>query len=261
MAYVKLELYCRTLTQQLFAEPKICERFVQIETAAQAKRLSAHRTARRSVGGGTAPNRPLPAPTMRYPTSVTIQLKIRHIESSETLVAEFANLDDAEAWLRERPQFVEVIGSIGLTEADSLRLRAALRELDEDERAMLAAQDAVHERSVREALARESEEAEAALAKRRIELGSADPNRPMLVAWTRDQGCRNGDPADPRELSERARAAVIAWVRERDSWVHPRGQCVATADLVVWPGPIPDGDEDERVHPGGQFSAVSMDHT
>ena len=65
-----------------------------------------------------------------------VQLKIRRMKTNETLVAEFANLDDAEAWLRERPQFVDVIGTIGaLSEAADQRLRAALRPFDDDERA------------------------------------------------------------------------------------------------------------------------------
>lgn len=190
---------------------------------------------------------------------MTVQLKIRRMQTGEALVAEFADLDDAVAWLRERPPFVDVIGTLGrLTDADSDRLRAALRPLDDDERALLAKQTAAFEQAERESLAREQQQAEAALAERRAELANADPNRPMLVAWARGQGCRNGDPADPRPVTELARQAVLAWVRERDSWVHPRGQFVATADVTVWPGPIPGGDEDERVHQGGQFAAVAL---
>jgi hypothetical protein len=187
-----------------------------------------------------------------------VQLKIRRMKTNETLVAEFADLDDAEAWLRERPQFVDVIGVIGaLADADDQRLRAALRPFDDDERAELAAQDHALAQAERAALARAQLDAQAALAERRAELANADPNRPMMVAWLRGVGCRNADPADAREVTELARAAVLSWVRERDTWVHPRGQFIATADVVVWPGPVPGGDEDERVQPGGQFSAVS----
>jgi hypothetical protein len=187
-----------------------------------------------------------------------VQLKIRRMKSNRTLVAEFATLDDAEAWLRERPQFVDVIGTIGaLADADDQRLRAALRPFDDEERAEIAAQDQKLARAEQAALARAQLEAEAALAERRAELADADPNRPMKVAWVRGVGCRNGDPADARDVTELARAAVLAWVRERDTWVHPRGQFIATADVVVWPGPIPGGDEDDRIQPGGQFSPVS----
>jgi hypothetical protein len=188
-----------------------------------------------------------------------VQLKIRRMKTNETLVAEFADLDDAAAWLRERPQFVDVIGTIGaLAEADDQRLRAALRPFDEDERAELEAQGHALARAERAELERAQLAAQAALMERRAELANADPNRPMMIAWARGVGCRNGDPADAREVTELARAAVLAWVRERDTWVHRRGQFIATADLVVWPGPIPGGDEDERVQPGGQFSPVSL---
>jgi hypothetical protein len=194
----------------------------------------------------------------RYALVMPVQLKIRRMKTNETLVAEFADLDDAEAWLRERPQFVDVIGTIGtLADADDERLRTALRPFDAEERAEIAAQDQALARAEAAALARAQQEAKVALAERRAELANADPNRPMMVAWVRGVGCRNADPADAREVTELARAAVLAWVRERDTWVHPRGQFVATADVVVWPGPIPGGDEDERVHPGGQFSPVS----
>jgi hypothetical protein len=193
-----------------------------------------------------------------YALAMPVRLKIRRMKTNETLVAEFADLDDAETWLRERPQFVDVIGTIGeLGDADDQRLRTALRPFDDEERAVIAAQDQAFAKAEAAALARAQLEAEAALAERRAELANADPNRPMMVAWVRGVGCRNADRADARDVTELARAAVLAWVRERDTWVHPRGQFIATADVVVWPGPIPGGDEDDRIQPGGQFSAVS----
>jgi hypothetical protein len=61
-----------------------------------------------------------------------VRLKIRRMKTNETLVAEFEDLDDAETWLRERPQFVDVIGTIGaLGDADDERLRTALRPFDD----------------------------------------------------------------------------------------------------------------------------------
>jgi hypothetical protein len=54
------------------------------------------------------------------------------------------------------------------------------------------------------------------------------------------------------------RKAVRAWVAERETWVHPRGQYLVSAQVVAWPGPLPAGtSEDERVHPGGRFEVLA----
>ena len=50
-----------------------------------------------------------------------------------------------------------------------------------------------------------------------------------------------------------------AWVAERNTWVHRRGQYLVDAQLVVWPGPVPSGDEDDRIEQGGQFNVLFGD--
>ena len=191
---------------------------------------------------------------------MTVQLKIRRMKTGETLIAEFETAEDAETWLRERPDHVNVLGTVGeLPEALDERLREAMRPLDEEERKAAEISERESAERVRAALRREQEQAMAKIAEAREAAKDLDPNRPMAVAFERGKGIENADPADPREVPEIVRKAVLAWVAERDVWVHPRGQYVATAGLVVWPGPIPDGPEGERVQPGGQFTTLSGD--
>ena len=54
-------------------------------------------------------------------------------------------------------------------------------------------------------------------------------------------------------------ALVEAWVAERNSWVHRRGQYLVDAQLLVWPGPVPSGDEADRIEQGGQFNVLFGD--
>lgn len=190
---------------------------------------------------------------------MAVQLKIRRLETGETLIAEFESLADAETWLRERPPNVDVLGTVGLDRDTGERLREATRPLDAGERARVAKLDAAAEAAARAALQREQEAAQAALAARFEEAKNADPGRLMHVAFERGVGCTNADPADPRPLPDVVVAAVQAWVAVRDEWVHPRGQYVATANLQVWPGSVPGGDEDGRIEPGGQFTALFGD--
>ncbi|NVB38425.1 hypothetical protein G6O69_11335 [Pseudenhygromyxa sp. WMMC2535] len=190
---------------------------------------------------------------------MTVQLKIRRLKTGETMIAEFTSFADAETWLRERPKFVDVLGSVStLGEDQDMRLRRAMRPLDEDERELVASQDAAAQAAVQQALQREQERARKAMEERAEALSTADPNRPMHIAWDRETGMALGDPADPREIPAVVREAVLAWVAERDTWVHPRNCYVATANLMVWPGPLPKG-EDERVQQGGQFTTLSGD--
>ncbi len=189
---------------------------------------------------------------------MTIELKIRRIKSGETLVAEFESLADAETWLRDRPAFVDVLGTVGNLGAEKdARLRVAMRALDAEESAEIASQDAAAMAAAKLAIKEEQAAATAATAARSEEMVNADPGRPMHVAWVRGQALSNGDESDSREVPEIAVKAVAAWVSERDTWVHPRDQYVATANLMVWPGAIPGGDEADRVQPGGQFTTLS----
>jgi hypothetical protein len=188
-----------------------------------------------------------------------VQLKIRDLQTGQAQIAEFESVDDAVTWLGHRPRFVEVLGPpqrSSITPADEQRMRTAMRALDDDERAAVAAQDLRDAEALRSALAREQARAEEQIEALRERQRDADPNRPMQIVWERGAGCRNADPADPREVNETVRAAVEAWVAERNSWVHPRGQYLVDAHLLVWPGPVPGGDEADRIEAGGQFNAL-----
>ncbi len=193
---------------------------------------------------------------------MAVQIKIRDLRTGKAQIAEFETVDDAQTWLSRRPRFVEVLGPpqrSSLGAADEQRLRAAIRPLDDDERAAQVDQDRRNDEAMRAALEREQAKATEHIEALREQNRLADPDRAMEVVWERGKGCRNADPADPRELSELARAAVEAWVAERNSWVHRRGQYLVDAQLVVWPGPVPGGDEANRIEPGGQFNALFGD--
>lgn len=189
-----------------------------------------------------------------------IQLKIRDMRTGEAKVAEFESVDDAEAWLKERPQFVEVLGPAredALTPGEDTRLRSALRPMDDDEKKAQAEQDERDLKAMRAMMAKEAERAEQQLAAQREANRNADPNRLMHVVWERGEGCRNADPADDRPLTELITKAVEAWVAERNTWVHPRNKYLIDASVQVWPGTIPnDGTEEERVERGGQFNTA-----
>lgn len=191
---------------------------------------------------------------------MTIQLKIRDIRTGDAQVAEFAGVDDAEAWLRERPRFMEVLGPArqgSIAAADELRLRGAMRPLDAEEHLAQAQQDERNAEVIRKALAGEQERMRQEMEARREANRSADPNRPMVIAWERGKGLLNADPADDRTPTDAVHRAVEAWVAERGTWVHSRGQYVVSAQVVVWPGPLPTGTgEDERVQMGGKFEVL-----
>jgi hypothetical protein len=184
-----------------------------------------------------------------------LALRLRDLESGELLVGEFDDRAAALAWLRARPRGIEVIGvaSSGLGEDDEQELRAALRPLDDDERAKAHALDEARIEALREQIASEQARFEAAVAAERAAMTNADPDRPMTIAFDEHDGLALADPTDSREIPEVVRKAVLAWVAERNDWVHGRRQHVARAIVTVWPGPIPGGDESERCHPGGQF--------
>jgi hypothetical protein len=192
---------------------------------------------------------------------MTIALKIRDIRTGDARVAEFESVDDAEAWLRERPRFIEVLGPPrpgSIPADDEQRLRSAMRPLDAEEHRAQAQQDERNAEAIRKALAGEEERMRKEFEARRVQNRSADPDRPMVIAWERGKGLANADPADDRTPTAKVYEAVKAWVAERDSWVHPRGQYVFSAQVVVWPGPLPAGTgEDERVQPGGRFDVLS----
>ena len=142
------------------------------------------------------------------------------------------------------------MGTQALDNDTNNRLKAALRPLDAEEKVLEqrleAAIQAVTREREEEKNRREREASEA----HRVALRGADPNRIMEVHWTFNSEMTLVDLADERPISDEARAAVLAWVRERDEWVKDRGQVVGDAKVMVWPGPIPASDGGERVKHG-----------
>jgi hypothetical protein len=186
----------------------------------------------------------------------TVDLRLRNLESSELLIASFENEVDAMMWLRERPPMMEVLGVIAEREDPALHhtMRTVVRPLDADEAAIVARLDAADEVARAEHEAREAQRARDEAAAHREAMRNADPNRPMQLSWSIDEGFSAMDPVDEREISAEVREAVLAWVRERDEWVAERGLVVGEATLTVWPGVLPAGES--RVQPGGHFVPV-----
>ncbi len=180
----------------------------------------------------------------RYAMS-KIEFNIRQLESGEILCAEFPDLETAEAWLVERPAFMQVLRLVtSVAPAVEARLRKAMRPLDEEERAaMIKAEQAV---------AADRLEKLAQMQQPKDE-GPKDPDRPMTLRWSIESGLTMADSSDDREITDVARTAVLAWIAERDTWVEDRGERVAAASVSVWPGPIPGDNESERIPPGGTF--------
>ncbi len=174
-----------------------------------------------------------------------IEFNIRDLKTGDVVCAEFPDLATAQAWLVDRPAFTQVLRLVtSLTPETEARLREAMRPLDDQERAVMVQT---------EAAAQAEHAAELARLQAIKDSTPKDPNRPLVLQWTVAAGLTMSDASDDREITDLARAAVLAWIAERDTWVEGRGQRVAAASLSVWPGPIPGGNESERIPPGGTF--------
>ncbi|MFO0633346.1 MAG: hypothetical protein U0168_10880 [Nannocystaceae bacterium] len=141
-----------------------------------------------------------------------------------------------------------------MDEALAQTLRAKMRPLDEQEQARAHVLDEAKLAAMRQAIAAEQAAFEAETAAARAAAADADPDRPMQVGWALGEGVHNADPDDPRAVTQLASDAVLAWVAERNAWVHGRRQHLVRALVTVWPGALPPGTgEDDRCHAGGQF--------
>jgi len=174
-----------------------------------------------------------------------LTLRVRNLETGELGTVDFENEENATVWLRSRPRFVEVLGLAheGVAPEISNALRAAMRPLDAAERVLeqklTEAQKDALEKMARARVEREKAETAA----HRAGAASDDPNRPMDLHWTYDRGLDKQDASDARAITDEARAAVLAWVAERDDWVRDRGQIVGDAKVTVYPGELPKGKE------------------
>ncbi|HEY3820093.1 MAG TPA: hypothetical protein VGL81_23170 [Polyangiaceae bacterium] len=190
--------------------------------------------------------------------TIPIKLRIRNLQTREAGVAAFETDAEAFLWLKDRPRFVEVIGMAGQVSVPMEvqdRLRAAMRPLDDEERIAERETELALEKEdlERDKVAREKE-AEMQ-AKHQAELRAADPERLMEVKWRFNADMALTDPHDPRTITDDARAAILAWIAERNEWVAGRGQTIGECTVKVWPGKLPSKDAD-RVKEG-RFVPVS----
>lgn len=170
----------------------------------------------------------------------TIELCVRNLETSEAGVVTFENEEKAIAWLRTRPNLVDVLGPAHpLGEELEARMRGVLRPLDAVELAF--AKQGADAR--REALRAMAEAETRRLAERAAAAPAEDlsPNRPMRVRWTFDVGMQLAEAGDTRPIPPEAQAAILAWIAERNEWVAGRGQMVGDARCTVSGGEVLDG--------------------
>jgi hypothetical protein len=187
-----------------------------------------------------------------------ITLKLQDLHTGKASFHELPDEATALAYLKDRPRFTDVLGVVfeGLTREENNRLKAAVKPLDDEERAAEAKIKVAALEASAAAEARRMMEEEAAQAAHRAALRTADPNRVMDVRYRYDTGIALLDPADPREIPPEALAAIEAWIAERNEWVDSRGQCVGEAKMQVWPGPLPRAGMD-RIQ-GGSFVPVAQ---
>jgi hypothetical protein len=186
-----------------------------------------------------------------------ITLKLQDLARGETSFQTFDDEAAVTAFLRERPPMVDVLGVVfeGLSPEQNARLKAAKRPLDDAEKAAEQRLVTTAGHAAEAAQALRQKEADAARAAHREALKNADPNRPMEVRYLYNADLSLTDVEDSRPISDEARAAVLAWVAERNEWVEGRGQVVGEAKVTVWPGPIGKKGAD-RVQ-GGTFIPVT----
>ena len=195
---------------------------------------------------------------------MTIGLRIKKIDTQEHLIAEFDSLEDAKTWVAERPHMIEVLGVVdprAVGEAAFLELRNAVRPLDDDERELR--HQAAEERLAQMRAADIRESAPRPVAAPQMvstdpdpdpaSLPDAAPNAIMVIRWRKNAPMAN--ISDNRPITPAARAAVEAWIAERNQWLHPKRTHVGEAELDVWPGELPEP-ENERVEQGARYNQL-----
>ncbi len=197
---------------------------------------------------------------------MTVGLRIKRLETQESLIAEFESFEDAMTWVAERPDMVEVLGVVdpkALGENAFYKLRDATRPLDPAELAMRDKAREALRAQMREADERES--APTGLAGRMrwappepapdpLSLPEAEPGEVMVIRW--QKGAPMANIADSRPIPPEVRQAVDAWIAERNQWLHPKRTHVGRAELRVRPGELPESEQDERVEMGASYSQI-----
>lgn len=184
-----------------------------------------------------------------------IEIKIRKLKTGEALVACFESEADAAQWLRERPAYVEVLGSAPSLDPEiTERLKEALRPYDDEEKAYIKAEEQRLIEAHRAAVEAEQRQAERDREARREAVRNLGANEPMVLDWSLEGGLVKKEPDDPREITDAVRRAFDAWLEERKSWVAAP-KIIVEARVTVWPGAVPSGNEEDRIHEGGRFVA------
>jgi hypothetical protein len=188
-----------------------------------------------------------------------VTLHLRDMKTGQRMSAEFETLDSCVEWLEHRPQFIDVLGPAdeSLTAEGERTLRKALRPFDAEENDLILAARQKREAEMERAHAAERVEREKQRAERDAAVRARGPNDAMELRYRRGAALSHTEPLDTRAIPAVVEAAVSEWVRERDSWIHRRGQRVSEAVVTVWPGEVPAGSD--RVQQGGQFDVEFLD--
>jgi hypothetical protein len=182
------------------------------------------------------------------------QIKVLNLDTDETLIATLDSFDDAVRFLQERPPMMEILTVISdVSPAEMRKLKEAMRPYDAEEKTVLARRAEMRAEMVRGEQEAEQRRAQEAAEAERLRASSSDPDRPVKVRWTLDEGFSAGDAFDDRPLTDTIKDAVTAWVAERNEWVKSRGQFVAECDVEVWPNEVPQTGDGTRVLRGGSF--------
>lgn len=178
------------------------------------------------------------------------EVKVRNLKTGEMMVASMPDAATCIDWLKERPPFLEIISVLSdCSPADSQRMKEAMRPYDSVERELKARYDQEAAETARAAYQKELEAIQEDQSLAAQEMAKLDPDRPIAVKYELDEGLVVVD--DDRELTDAAREACLAWVKERDGWIASKGQIIGEAHLEVWPNVVPEGEE--RVREGGRF--------
>jgi hypothetical protein len=172
-----------------------------------------------------------------------LDLQTRDLTTGDRGPKAFTSEEEALAWLKERPKNIDVLGvaSHHVPKDVGNQLKAAMRPLDEAERALVSKLDEAEVAAIRKQAEARRDADQLAAAARAKEMVNADPNREMNLRWTYNVDLRITEAGDTREISDEVKAVVDAWIAERQEWVEGRGQMVGDATIQVWPAELPDG--------------------
>ncbi len=193
-------------------------------------------------------------------------LRIKRIETQESLIAEFESLEDAKTWVAQRPDMVEVLGVVdpkAVGQAAFNEIRDATRPLDAAE---LAGRDEAREAQL--AQMREADERESARTGLAGRMRLAPPEPPpdpsslpegvptevMVIRW--QKGAPIANVADRRPIPAEVRDAVDVWIAQRNKWLHAKRMHVGRAELRVRPGELSGAGEAERIEMGASYSQL-----